>query len=325
MITRYKFVLLIALLSSLRMSWNVFAIPYPKAQVTAKITDEKGTPLMGAKVHISFMIDKKSEWGLDTIRKDGIADENGLFTTEEEGGPLVTVSARKDGFYSGTSGYDFAQRSSDNRWQPWNPTVTIVLKKKRNPAAMYAQYTGIMKIPALKTPMGYDLEKGDWVIPHGHGTTSDFVFTFQTDYRSYHDYDCSFDLTFSNPNDGIQEYAFDPNNTSYYKWPFQAPVGGYIHSISRQKSSTEQGENSSNQKDDAKYIFRIRTTIDSEGRIVSAKYGKISREFGFDPEGNIVFSYYFNPDGTRNLEFDPKRNLFQWSPEEESKHRLREP
>ena len=42
-------------------------------------------------------------------------------------------------------------------------------------------------------------------------------------------------------------------------------------------------------------------------------YGKIRNDIEFAPRSKIVkikMHYYLNPDYTRNLEFDPKRNLF---------------
>jgi hypothetical protein len=46
-----------------------------------------------------------------------------------------------------------------------------------------------------------------------------------------------------------------------------------------------------------------------------AMYGKIQGDINISAIRNntlsIGFTYYLNPDHTRNLEFDPKRNLFQ--------------
>ena len=51
------------------------------------------------------------------------------------------------------------------------------------------------------------------------------------------------------------------------------------------------------------YYFRVRTKVDDGGNIVSAYYGKIYGDF-------MQFSYYLNPTpNSRNVEFDPKRNL----------------
>jgi hypothetical protein len=44
--------------------------------------------------------------------------------------------------------------------------------------------------------------------------------------------------------------------------------------------------------------------VDATGKIISANYGKIYGDF-------MNFSYYLNPTpNDRNVEFDPKRNLF---------------
>ena len=51
------------------------------------------------------------------------------------------------------------------------------------------------------------------------------------------------------------------------------------------------------------YYFRVRTKLDENGNVVSARYGKIYGDF-------MQFSYYFNPTpNDRNVEFDPKQNL----------------
>jgi len=48
----------------------------------------------------------------------------------------------KDGYYKTEGGYWFypgPERSvKDGRWQPWNPTNTVVLKEIRNPVPMFA-------------------------------------------------------------------------------------------------------------------------------------------------------------------------------------------
>lgn len=67
------------------------------------------------------------------------------------------------------------------------------------------------------------------------------------------------------------------------------------------------------------YFLRTRVKLNDEGEIVSANYAKImtsdaqfkGSDIHFDPRGKISFTYYFNPTvHDRNLEFDPKKNLF---------------
>lgn len=56
--------------------------------------------------------------------------------------------------------------------------------------------------------------------------------------------------------------------------------------------------------------LRVRTTTNTQGAVSSAWYGKIY--------GNMQgeFTYFLNPDGTRNVEFDFHRNLFGDNPHE---------
>ena len=62
-------------------------------------------------------------------------------------------------------------------------------------------------------------------------------------------------------------------------------------------------------------IFRVRTKIDNDGNIISANYGKIYGPIQFGggrpTDRPITFTYYFNPDGTPNLEYDPKKDLLK--------------
>ena len=61
--------------------------------------------------------------------------------------------------------------------------------------------------------------------------------------------------------------------------------------------------------------FRVRAKTDKDGKITEAKYGKIYGDIEFAPlkpnKTRLSFTYYFNPTGTRNLEFDPNQNLLK--------------
>ncbi len=69
------------------------------------------------------------------------------------------------------------------------------------------------------------------------------------------------------------------------------------------------------------YFIRIRTELDEEGEVTRALYGRIdiggtNASIVWSPAhlrmpATIGFRYYINPDGTRNMEFDPERNLFR--------------
>ena len=63
------------------------------------------------------------------------------------------------------------------------------------------------------------------------------------------------------------------------------------------------------------FVFRVRTEPEAAGKITRAWHGKILGGVHFVPRGtasrcHVRFAYYLNADGTRNVEVDPKRNLF---------------
>ncbi|RYY52661.1 MAG: hypothetical protein EOO05_21730 [Chitinophagaceae bacterium] len=69
------------------------------------------------------------------------------------------------------------------------------------------------------------------------------------------------------------------------------------------------------------FYFRVRTVLDEKGQVVRALYGKITEPLHWGVKSVVwkdstetaclAFGYYLNPDGTRNLEFDPAKNLFR--------------
>lgn len=74
-------------------------------------------------------------------------------------------------------------------------------------------------------------------------------------------------------------------------------------------------------KEDFNYFFRVRTR-NIDGKIVSTNYGKIDRDIKFDIINSdtalLFFTYYLNPrSNDRNMEFDPKQNLFTDLPDQE--------
>jgi len=291
---------------------NGLAMAYPRAKITTKILDESGNIVKGAEVHISFEIAKKGEWGTDNFGVKGISDIEGVFTGEANASERIGITVLKDGCYLSRQLYEFKSSSMLlNRWEPWNPTIEVVLKKKRNPVPLIIKGTDWVAVPKLGTPVGFDLEKGDWVAPYGNGLIADLSFEFNLTRRAYSDYDANMTVTFTNGQDGIQEYWFDKKEQSLFKWPFEAPENGYKRSVNIFERDTPKDGYKTNKKENVNYIFRVRTQLDKGGNIISAKYGKIEGGFGISPTGKTKFLYFFNPDGTRNLEEDPEKNLFK--------------
>lgn len=279
----------------------------PKAKITAKVIDENGKPIENAEIGVDFFvaIPWGSGAGTKALTHRGLTQVDGTFIASDRCGMSVGMGASKRGYYR-TYGPRFLFKEVKNgEWQPWNPTIDLVLKPILNPIPLYVKKVEAA-MPAFNQPIPYDLTAGDWVAPFGKGSRRDLIFTAKLDQRSENDYNYSLTVSFDNPKDGIQIFDAPFNAGSELRSPHAAPENGYLpqwdQTRSRKPDQVEQGNYASD--GNRNYFIRVRTVVDEKGQIVSAHYGKIYGEF-------LNFTYYFNPaPNDRNLEFDPKRNLF---------------
>jgi hypothetical protein len=287
----------------------------PAAKVTVRVVDENEQPIANANVWFTFK--DRLTWKDQNVR--GLTDANGQFTAE--GGcdaAGIAGEVTKDGYYmGGTPVLKFNGVDANNHRQPWNETYTVILRPIGKPVALYAKKVDV-EIPALDKPCGYDLEAGDWVMPYGKGMKADFIFTLHQERRGLQDYDILGELTFKNPQDGLLDVPeLDVGKNSAFRWERQAPESGYETKFQLQNSwHGDKGITRSFKFKDRVwegYFFRIRT-VEQNGQIVSARYGKIKggiEIFPHDPNPKIVFTYYYNPNPLdRNLEWDMKKDLF---------------
>lgn len=234
----------------------------------------------------------------------GISDINGFVTLE---GKTVEASigygAEKDGYYKVMGARYMFTSTGYLRLLPWNPTIEVVLKRIKKAVPMYARrLSGGLSL--LNEPFGYDLKAGDWVSPHGKGEIADIIFVSKLTENGDRVYDWTMKLTFSNPGDGIQRFKPDPSFMRL-RSPYEAPEEGYVSEWNLQRTRRgPQVMEETNYDEAGGYFFRVRTVLDKEGKVVKALYGKIYGDFF-----NMV--HYLNPDGTRNMEYDPKRNLLK--------------
>jgi len=316
------------------------------AQMTFRVTDDFGNVVTNAPVSVSTF--KKwipgDGFGRDEhAHVDGVTDTNGTVTLKI---PSKTGDVRYSVFAAGTyfdktlkmkvCGMDYYKdrggsvlfkNNVDRKWQPWNPTVDLVVKRVLNPVPMYAQFLerSDTMFSAYNTPVGYDLMKGDWVSPYGKGEISDFIFSLDCqlgevtrDQIQY--FDATMHLTFSNEGDGIQEYEAKPRQGSVLRLPRFAPDTGYKPEWA-QKAFEHKDASNYGYNENQNYIYRVRTKKDDEGCIVSALYGKIQGPISFSVlnfGAKFGMKYYLNPTpNDRNLEFDLKQNLFKNLPSRE--------
>ena len=286
-------------------------------RVGVSVVDDQDRPVAQADVGFSWGLIGGSKLDSDYDRK--LTDGNGVaFFIGSTSSNMYSFGATKDGFYPsrGLSG-NFDQ-AKHGQWQPWNGRLVVVLKPIKKPVAMYVKKIEAF-VPEIGRPIGYDLERGDWVAPYGKGVTTDFLFTVEGSLENELNYMGVLKLQIPGEENGIQPYALDPVQRSELKLPYEAPVVGYQsdwswHNSRRTPDVRQPSVFIDESQPQRAFIYRVRTVVDPQGRIIRANYGKIHGPIYFSPRLNgkwaIGITYYFNPDETRNLECDPKRNLF---------------
>lgn len=286
---------------------------YPDAKMTVKVLNEAGAPVDNAEAGVGFTVDSGTHVGSEEVAVHGITNKEGVFVASAKADRRVGFTVRKKGWYPSFGTYRFKEIHG-GRWEPWNPIVVVILKPIINPEPMYARKLRV-EIPLADAPVGFDLVESDWVAPHGRGKVADFVFSLSRRFDTWKDYYAEVKLTFSNKGDGIQTIPVPGQSASELKLPRLAPEQGYLPefatSIGRAPSTLGRDDG----KAGLSYFFRVRTLRDENGEIVSALYGKIDGDIRVDAINSktalLLFDYYLNPQSkSRNLEFDPKRNLF---------------
>ena len=264
----------------------------------------------------------------------GVTSSSGIFAAEVRTNGSIGTSARKDGYYDTFgSEYRFSWPQLERAFatgylEPSNSTIELLLKKIVNPRAMYARSIE-SKIPVEAMKIGFDLEMADWVAPYGAGKTADLNFRVDRNIRNDRDYSATLALTFSNNGDGIRAFQAPLRGGSILKSPHVAPEDGYASATEWRQTRSPSGTGKSDnflddERADQNYSFRVRTLLNERGQPKSALYGKIYGEIRLfvgtkAPKPGIGFTYYLNPTpNDRNIEFDPKRNLFtNLKPEEQ--------
>lgn len=307
---KYSFITTVVLLFLVVSS--TYAFLSAEAKISIRVVDESGVPVKGARVGASFKTVRTSE-GTVSTNAVNITDQNGVFEGQELCDGHIGWNIKKYGYYETRGTYDF-QKETALRWEPWNPIITSVLRKIENPVPMYIKDTKDqrLEIPKVDRDIGFDLFKFDWMPPYGKGEKPDVVFHLKRRFVKWNDRNCELIITFSNKNDGIIKIEENQQGGSLFKLPRYAPVSGYADKLILY-NNFQYGLWESNIKESDSYIFRIRTKKENE-KIVQALYGKIVGQLDFSAIGTktafIIMNYYLNPDGSRNLEHDPNRNLF---------------
>lgn len=306
--------------------------------VKLRVSDDVGSPVTNAAVDGCFL--DFSQSGART-RFDGFTDTNGIFMAKGE--TVLGVYARFtcDGYYPTTvkQTIEYTRKANGKGYERidrWDRDIPVLLKRIRNPISMLVK--GIQNVEirkksedkmghyVLNSVVGYDLLRGDMLPPYGRGMLNDLEFDWKMTISATNkvgraiDYDTLCEIRLTNTVDGIcrgpPDGAENGQLGSAYISAYVAPADGYTNAITfyRNVHGTSAESN-----DDQHYLyyFRIRTQTNEMGQVTNALYGKIQGKI------NGLFTYYLNPTpNDRNVEFDPKRNLFK---DLKSTEQVREP
>jgi hypothetical protein len=312
-----KLLLIAVLLLSPALLAGVFG-GNPTAKITVHVTDDQGHVLTNFPCGAGSWINNLAHPSDPTANANGKTDASGNVSLELPclfGNVSILTRPAVLGYYPNGLSYQFANVVI-GKWQPWNPTINLVVSPIFNPIPMYARKVGVMggdlTLPAKNTPIGFDLVAADWVAPYSKGTSADVIFTLSdigSTNATQKPTESALTISFPNKGDGIQSVIGpEKNQGSAFRLLRYAPEGGYQATFVQKHSQVwVHGRLQENQN----YFFRVRTLLDESGNVKSALYGKISGPIQFWDNAGLEFTYYLNPTpNDRNMEFDPKKNLF---------------
>ena len=270
------------------------------AKVTYTVVDDDGIPVAGATAHIWFRTTypKKviKDWMLNT-------DSNGVFVAEYRTNDRLSVGIDKTGYYHTVDRVTFSDpcaypSAKGGKWHPYGAVRTVTLKKIKDPGKLlvFPNSRRRCHIPEFNVWLGFDLERGEWMTPHGKGNNTDVLLRFSSTKNGVHDYRYVMDVSFTNnPYAGACQLKKD--GSSDFKTVYTADSNAhYKATFSYVSEQTPGNKRRWDFLDDDSYlVFRTRTRVDEHGNLIGAHYGKILGQWLSGPEFMVLSDGCFNP------------------------------
>jgi hypothetical protein len=245
-----------------------------------RVVDDGGNEVPGAVVRYTA-IDKFDADGSHYTMQ---SDERGLFTIAGIQGAVLTVKVSKQGYYevAGQSGGAYAYGIGPDRTRQLPPadTATFVLRKAGKAEEIIHYRTRQIDVPKDGTQIGIDLFTGTEK-PQGALKISSII--GDTTVRPF---PWRFELCVPGGAIAERKGTFDfvaPNDMSSER------------SVIAQESSSREWSS----RDTREYFVRL----------PDSRYGRMSIRFYPGPRTYVVVECHLNPSGSRNLEFDPSKEI----------------
>ncbi len=261
------------------------------------VVDQDGRPVVGAKIWGGLQTGGGRH---DSTPLRGSTDTNGEYVVQGKCTNIIRCGIRLEGYYETDFmliGYGNSHSVRAGKWQPYGTHHTVVLKKMINPQPLVCHLNKGLPIPAYDKWLGFDFEKHDFVSPHGKGVVDDMLLRFTLRTTSHDDYHTTMEVSFTN-NPFAGAYELPKYKMSEFKSVYHADTNAsYRQSFFyRYDCSPGKGIDYRHLTGDNYLVFRTRTKVDSEGRLVSAHYGKIYGDWHIIGVGGMrMQEAVFNP------------------------------
>ena len=270
----------------------------PEMSISYKIVDDEGVPVPNVKCRGWIRRFDLNEGG---FAYSLLSDTNGVVTIAGKCSVSFTAFFTKGGFYMSrlepsldADGTGSAIR--DGRWQPYGEMRTVVLKRIKNPIEIGRPGRFSIPIPAYDKWIGFDLQRRQWVSPYGNGEFSDVLLNFgKTSAHRQFDFRTTMKVSFTN-NTYAGCYQLKKDEFSDMKTVYRADSNAnfnvelnYVH---ERRPGVPRADN--RLEKDSYLVFRTRTKVDEDGKLVSAHYGMIRGGWAFF-DSMISGGFIFNP------------------------------
>ena len=269
------------------------------AKECLRVVDQDGIPVFGARIDGEL---QTGDGCNDYTPIKGATDTNGEFVVQGKCTNRIRCGITKEGYYASEfvlPNYAYRHSFKDGKWIPYGSQHTVVIKKIINPQPMsFQDERTSFKVPVYEEWVGFDCEKFDFVSPHGQGVENDMLLRFTLNNPTRDDYHMTMEVSFTN-NPYAGAYEMERSGMSEFESVYHADTNAVYRQSFMYRFDQSPGkvpEYTAQLKSDKYLIFRTRTKVDSEGRLVSAMYGKIYGDWNFvGPGGMSMAQFVFNP------------------------------
>lgn len=278
-----------------------------EAKECLRVIDQDGVPVADAMIWGGL---QTGDGYKDFIPIRGNTNTNGEYVVHGKCTKRITCQITKDGYYDSVLELvDYCYRHSlqKGKWQPYGEIRTILLKKIKNPIALKHAKPNLNPPPSQGEWWGYDIEQRKWVTSEHEGLHKDMLVKITTDSKDeISDFKTTMEVSFTN-NPYAGAYVLKKDRYSKMKSAYNADTNAvfqtsFIFTHERHPNIVEKPiRHISGMKEidtrldaDSYLVFRTRTEVDADGKLISAHYGKIYGvwEFfgGIMRAGNVQFN-----------------------------------